>query len=316
MPELKHWTADDLPDLSGKTILITGANSGIGYEAALQLARMHADVVLGCRRPDSARAAADQIVKQFPGSTVEVLALDLSSRASIRAAADEFRSTHRKLDVLCNNAGVMALPYSKTFDGFEMQFGTNHLGHFALTGLLLEPLLAADGARVVTVSSGAHKIGAIRFDNLNWDKGYNRWRAYGQSKLANLLFMRELQRKAENAGAKLTSIGCHPGYAATNLQFGAARMRGSSFAEQFWNLMNSMFSQTAAMGALPTLYAAVAPEVEGGDYIGPDGFQEMWGYPAKVPMSAAARDTAVAAQLWDVSEKLTDVHYEALSQAR
>lgn len=316
MPDTKHWTADDLPDLSDKTILITGSNSGIGYEAALQFARVHANVILACRRPDSARAAADQIVKQFPGSSVEVLALDLSSLASIRAAADEFRSKHRKLDVLCNNAGVMALPYSKTADGFEMQFGTNHLGHFALTGLLLEPLLAADGARVVNVSSGAHKIGTIRFDDLESEKRYGRWTAYGQSKLANLLFMQELQRKAENAGAKLTSVGCHPGYAATNLQFGAARMRGSSFAEQFWDLMNRIFAQSAAMGALPTLYAAVAPDAEGGDYIGPDGFQEMWGYPTRVPMSAAACDAAVAARLWDVSEKLTDVHYEALNQAR
>ena len=316
MPDTKHWTADDLPDLSDKTILITGSNSGIGYEAALQFARVHANVILACRRPDSARAAADQIVKQFPGSSVEVLALDLSSLASIRAAADEFRGKHRKLDVLCNNAGVMALPYSKTADGFEMQFGTNHLGHFALTGLLLEPLLAADGARVVNVSSGAHKIGTIRFDDLESEKRYGRWTAYGQSKLANLLFMQELQRKAENAGAKLTSVGCHPGYAATNLQFGAARMRGSSFAEQFWDLMNRIFAQSAAMGALPTLYSAVAPDAKGGDYIGPDGFQEMWGYPTRVPMNAAACDAAVAARLWDVSEKLTDVHYEALNQAR
>lgn len=316
MPDSKPWTADNLPDLSGKTVLVTGANSGVGYEAALQFARVKAEVVLACRRPDSARAAADQINRQFPGTNVEVMQVDLSNLASIRAAAEDFRAKHRKLDILCNNAGVMAMPYARTGDGFEMQFGTNHLGHFALTGQLLEPLLAAGAARVVTVSSGAHKMGSIRFDDLNWERGYSKWRAYGQSKLANLLFMFEFQRKIDKAGVPLTSIGCHPGYAATNLQAAGSRARGSSFGEQFWNGMNQIFAQNAAMGALPTLYAAVAPEVQGGDYIGPDGFQEMWGNPVKVLTNAAARDAGVAARLWEVSEKLTDVHYEALKQAR
>jgi NAD(P)-dependent dehydrogenase (short-subunit alcohol dehydrogenase family) len=316
MPDSKRWTADDLPDLSGKTILITGANSGIGYEAAIQFARVHANVILACRRPDSAQRAADQITKLFPGSNVEVLALDLSSLASVRAAAGAFQQAHPKLDVLCNNAGVMALPYTRTVDGFEMQFGTNHLGHFALTGLLLESLLAAGDARVVTVSSGAHKIGSIHFDDLTLERSYGKWSAYGQSKLANLLFMFELQRRAEKTGARLMSVACHPGYAATNLQFAGPRVRGSSFAERFWSVMNGMLAQNAAMGALPTLYAATAPDVHGGDYIGPDGFQEMWGNPVKVPVSNAARDVSTAARLWEVSEKLTGVSYNALSQPR
>jgi NAD(P)-dependent dehydrogenase (short-subunit alcohol dehydrogenase family) len=316
MADPRPWTVEDIPDLSGKTIIVTGANSGIGYEAALEFARAHAQVVLACRRPDSARGAIEQITKQAPGAALELMQVDLSSLASIRTAAESFRKDHRKLDVLCNNAGVMALPYARTADGFEMQFGTNHLGHFALTGLLLEPLLAADRARVVTVSSGAHKMGSIRFDDLNWERSYRKWFAYGQSKLANLLFMFELQRKADKAGAKLVSVGCHPGYAATNLQAAGSRARGSSIGERFWETVNGVFAQSAAMGALPTIYAASAPDVDGGDYIGPDGFQEMWGKPAKVPANAAAHDVAVAARLWEVSEKLTDVHYEALSRAR
>ncbi len=309
MPNAKPWTANDMPDLSGKTIIVTGGNSGIGYEAALQFARKRATTILACRNLDKANAAAAQIVASNPGATVEVMELDLSSLASIRNFADAFHKSRRNLDALVNNAGVMALPYRKTVDGFEMQFGTNHLGHFALTGLLLDALLAADGARVVNVSSGAHRMGRIRFDDLQWERSYYKWFAYGQSKLANLLFTFELQRRADKAGAKLLAVGCHPGYAATNLQSAGPRMQGASGMESFWGTMNGMFAQSAGMGALPTLYAATSPEVRGGDYIGPDGIAEMWGHPVKVACSIAAKDPAVAARLWEVSEQLTNVHY-------
>jgi len=309
MPRMKPWTADDMPDLSGQTIIVTGGNSGIGYEAALQFARRNAHTILACRSVEKAGAAAKQIVASHPGAKVEVMELDLSRLASIHSFAEAFHKSHRTLNALVNNAGVMALPYRKTDDGFEMQFGTNHLGHFALTGLLLDALMASAGARVVNVSSGAHRMGRIRFDDLQWRNGYSKWRAYGQSKLANLLFTFELQRRADAAGAKLLAVGCHPGYAATNLQGAGPRMQGSSGMESFWRKMNSTFAQSSAMGALPTLYAATAPEVAGGDYIGPDGLAEMWGNPTKVKCSSAAKDGAVAARLWEVSEQLTNVHY-------
>ena len=313
MPD-KSWTADDIPDLSGKTIVVTGGNSGIGYEAALALARRHAQVVLACRNLDKANAAAAHIVASAPGAVLEVMQLDLSSLASVRAFADAYHKRHSELHVLCNNAGVMALPYRTTADGFEMQFGTNHLGHFALTGLLLDCLLKIDGARVVNVSSTGHRMGRIRFDDLQWKNGYRKWFAYGQSKLANLLFTFEMQRRVDACGAKLLSVACHPGYAATNLQAAGPKMEGSSFKEALIQFGNRFFSQSAAMGALPTLYAAVSPEVHGGDYIGPDGLGETWGHPVKVGCSAAAKDATVAARLWEISEQLTSVRFDALKR--
>jgi NAD(P)-dependent dehydrogenase (short-subunit alcohol dehydrogenase family) len=313
MPSQKAWASDDIPDLSGKTIIVTGGNSGIGYEAALEFARKRAKVVLACRDLGKARTAAAQITASSPTADVEVMALDLSSLASIRGFSDAFHLRHPALHVLCNNAGVMAIPYRLTTDGFEMQFGTNHLGHFALTGLLLGRLLTTKGARVVNVSSTGHRLGRIRFDDLQWKNNYSKWRAYGQSKLANLLFTLELQRRADVAGAKLLSVACHPGYAATNLQAVGPRMQGSSLLERLTEVGNKYLAQSAAMGALPTEYAAVAPEVHGGDYIGPDGFAEQHGHPKKVGRSAAARDAASAKKLWDVSEQLTDVHYDAFT---
>ena len=308
MADKKPWTADDIPDLSGKTIVVTGGNSGIGYEAALALARKRAEVILACRDLGKARTAAAQIAASA-GAKVDVMELDLSNLASVRGFSDAFHLKHQALDVLCNNAGVMAIPYRQTADGFEMQFGTNHLGHFALTGLLLDRLLATDGARVVNVSSGAHRMGKIRFDDLQWKNGYRKWSAYGQSKLANLLFTLELQRKVNAAGRKLLAVACHPGYAATNLQAAGPRMQGSSMLESLFSVGNSLLAQSAAMGALPTEYAAVAPDVHGNDYIGPDGIGELWGTPEHVGRSAAAQDGAVASRLWEVSEQLTNVHY-------
>ena len=310
-----RWTANDLPNLSGKVIVVTGGNSGIGYEAALQFARKRARVVLACRDLGKARIAVDQIKAASPDAELDAMQLDLANLASVRGFADAFHIQHKKLDVLCNNAGVMALPYRQTVDGFEMQFGTNHLGHFALTGLVLDRLLATENSRVVTVSSGFHKMGRIRFDDLQWKTGYRKWLAYAQSKLANLLFTLELQRRLDAAGAKLISVGCHPGYAATNLQAAGPKMQGSSLMESLTDVGNRLFAQSAAMGALPTLYAATAPDVRGGDYIGPNGLGELWGNPVKVGCSASARDAAAATRLWEISERLTNVRYDLLSPA-
>jgi NAD(P)-dependent dehydrogenase (short-subunit alcohol dehydrogenase family) len=309
MPPTKAWTTNDLPDLSGKRIVVTGGNSGIGFQAAGEFARKGASVVLACRSIEKARAAATQITAAHPHTAVEVMELDLSILESVRNFARTFRAKHRNLHVLCNNAGVMALPHRRTANGFEMQFGTNHLGHFALTGLLLEPLLRTEGARVVTVSSSAHRMGRIQFDDLQWERSYSEWLAYGQSKLANLLFTFELHRRAKRAGANMISVACHPGYAATNLQAAGTRMQGFWMLETAMDFANQLFAQSAAMGALPLLYAAAASDVGGGDYIGPDGLGELRGHPIKVSCSADARDPATARRLWDISEQLTGVRF-------
>jgi NAD(P)-dependent dehydrogenase (short-subunit alcohol dehydrogenase family) len=313
MSQRSVWTADDLPDLGGRTLIITGANSGLGYEAALGFAGKGAQVVLACRDPGRAKGALDAIRAAHPDARLEALELDLASLTSVRRFADAFLASGRDLHVLCNNAGVMAIPYRKTADGFEMQLGTNHLGHFALTGLLLERLLATPGSRVVNVSSTAHRFGSIRFDDLHWERRYSPWRAYGQSKLANLLFTYELQRRLEARGADPIAVACHPGYAATNLQLAGPRMQESAPLESLAGLANRIFAQSAAMGVLPTVFAAAAPTVRGGDYIGPDGFMEQAGYPKKVRSSAASHDREVAARLWEISETLTGVRYGALS---
>jgi hypothetical protein len=304
------WTANDIPAQAGKTFVITGANSGIGYQAALQLAGRGAQVVLACRDQRKGRAAVEAITAAHPSAAVTVMELDLADLASIRRFADALRAAHPALHGLCNNAGVMAIPRRTTADGFEMQFGTNHLGHFALTGLLLEPLLATAGARVVNVSSNAHKFGRMRWDDLQWEHRYRKWFVYSQSKLANLLFTYELQRRLTGAG--VVSVACHPGYSATNLQTAGARMQGSSIGETVMELANRLFAQSAAMGALPTLYAATAPDVRGGDYIGPDGFGEQTGYPKQVQSNARSHDGEAQRRLWEISEQLTGVRYEAL----
>jgi NAD(P)-dependent dehydrogenase (short-subunit alcohol dehydrogenase family) len=301
------WTANEMPDLGGKTIVVTGANSGLGLEASRAFARRRACVVLACRNVEKAEAARNDILGSAPGADVEARPLDLASLASVRAFAESFLSSNRRLDVLCNNAGVMALPRRETVDGFEMQFGTNHLGHFALTGLLLPLLERTPKARVVTQSSSAHRMGRIDFDDLHGRQHYWRWRAYGQSKLANLLFAYELQRRLEKKNADVISVACHPGYAATELQFAAARMERLTWMEHLFALGNRLFAQDAATGSLPMLYAATAPDVHGGDYIGPDAFAELWGYPVKVDSSAASHDVPSAAHLWEVSRDLTGV---------
>ncbi len=307
------WTAADVPEQSGRVAVVTGANSGLGSETALGLAAKGAHVVLACRDAAKAQSALVVIRTRCPLASIEVLALDLASLASIRAFADAVGTRHARLDLLCNNAGVMAIPQRRTADGFEMQLGTNHLGHFALTGLLLPQLLATPKSRVVSVSSSAHRPGRIHWDDLQLERSYGKWHAYAQSKLANLLFAFELDRRLRKAGASVISVAAHPGYAATNLQAVGARMEGARISEKIFALGNKLFAQSAAMGALPTLYAATAAAVQGGDYFGPDGFSEMWGHPRKVGSTARSKDLADAARLWELSEKLTDVRFAALS---
>lgn len=314
MARARGWTAADLPDLSGRVCVVTGGNSGIGLETARELARKGGVVVIACRDAAKAGAAIDEIRSGVPHAALEALPLDLSDLASIRKFAAALRGRHSRIDVLCNNAGVMAIPYRRTADGFEMQLGTNHLGHFALTGLLLDLLLAAPDARVVTVSSNAHRIGRIDFDDLQGARRYSKWRAYAQSKLANLLFAYELARRAEKGGTRLVSVAAHPGYAATNLQGSSARMQGSRLAARIFALGNRLVAQSPAMGALPALYAAAAPGVRSGDYYGPAGPGQHWGPPRKVASSARSHDREAAGRLWDVSAALTGVPYDALGR--
>jgi len=306
------WTTSDMPDLKGRVIAVTGANSGLGFEASRGFAGRGARVVMACRNASKAEEARQKILGEHRGANVEVQTLDLASLASVRRFAQDLAQRTDRLDVLCNNAGVMALPRRETADGFEMQFGTNHLGHFALTALLLPTLLATPDARVVTTSSGAHKMGRMNFDDLHGKSSYGKWTAYGQSKLANLLFAYELDRRLKRKRATAISVACHPGYSATELQSAGPKMEGSSFMERMMELGNRLLSQDAATGTLPTLYAATAADVQGGDYIGPDGIGELWGHPKKVESNARSHDPEVAARLWKVSEELTGVSYAAL----
>ncbi len=297
------WTEADIPDQSGRVALVTGANSGIGFEAARALGAHGATVLLGCRDAAKGADAINRIHESAPDADVTVLPLDLADLASVRAAAAHVNDTYQGLDLLINNAGVMALPKQTTADGFEMQFGTNHLGHFALTGLLLDRLDAAPAARVVSVSSQGHRMGRINFDDLGGDRGYHRWLRYGQSKVANLLFTYELQRRLAAAGATTIAVACHPGGSNTNL----ARDAGKLMA--LFQPMADRIMQSAAMGALPTLRAAVDPAVKGGEYYGPDGLGQQAGHPVKVHSNAYSHHRDVAAHLWLVSEEMTGVEY-------
>jgi NAD(P)-dependent dehydrogenase (short-subunit alcohol dehydrogenase family) len=285
------WTTADMSSQEGRTFVITGANSGIGLEAARALGAAGARVVVACRDTSKGEHAVAELDGDFA-----VHRLDLADLSSVRAFAGELAGD---VDVLINNAGVMAVPRSKTADGFEMQLGTNHLGHFALTGLLLGRIRD----RVVTISSGAHRMGRINFGDLQSERRYQRWMAYGQSKLANLLFMMELQRRLDAAGSPLRSVAAHPGYAATNLQ-----SHTESIQDQVMGLFNHVIAQSAAMGALPTLYAATE-DVPGGAYVGPDGLLEQRGHPHLVDMSGAAKNEDAARRLWEVSEEVTGVTF-------
>ena len=305
-PTAHRWSADRLPDQTGRTILVTGANSGLGKQMSIALAGAGARVLLGCRDAGRAAAALADVAAAASGPAPEVVPMDLASLGSVEQAAADLAERAPVLDVLVNNAGIMAVPRALTVDGFESQFGTNHLGHFALTGRVLPLLLAARAPRVVTVSSDAHRIGRIRFDDLTGERRYNAWLAYGQSKLANLLFTLELQRRATEAGSPLVAVAAHPGYSATNLV--ASGPGRSSLLGPVTRLGEKLLAQSDAMGALPQLYAATMPDVLGGDYYGPGGLGGMKGHPARVNSTKAARDGDVARRLWQVSETLTGVH--------
>ncbi len=296
----QHWTENDIPDQTGRIAIVTGANSGIGYDTARVLAQKGATVIMACRNLQKGNQAADKIKALNPTGSVNVMQLDLGDLDSVSAFAAAYREQYDRLDLLINNAGVMMPPYGKTTQGFEQQFGINHLGHFALTGLLLDRLNATPQARIVTVSSTAHRFGSINFDDLNWEQNYAPQGAYGQSKLANLLFTYELQRKLNAAGQGTLAVAAHPGWTATNLQQHSG----------LFQRLNPLLAQTTDMGALPTLYAALAPTVQGGDYFGPGGFMEMRGYPKKVKSNEKSHDEAVARRLWTVSEELTNVNYQ------
>ena len=292
------WTSADIPDQTGRTAVITGANTGLGYETARALAAKGAHVVLAVRNLDKGKAAADLIVRRYPGADVSVQELDLTSLTSIRAAADELRARHDRIDLLINNAGVMMTPKQTTQDGFELQFGTNHLGHFALTGLLLDRVLVTPGSRVVTISSNGHRFGSIRFDDLQSERSYDRTRAYGQSKLANLLFTYELQNRL--ASTDTIAVAAHPGSSATELGRNLPKIVEWGFG---------LTVQSSEMGALPQLRAATDPTVRGGQYYGPGGLLQMRGYPKLVSSNRRSHDVAAQKRLWAVSEELTGVTY-------
>jgi NAD(P)-dependent dehydrogenase (short-subunit alcohol dehydrogenase family) len=299
------WTAADIPDQSGRVAVITGANTGLGYWTAEMLADKGAHVVLAVRNLDKGKDAVDRITAKSPKADVALQQLDLTSLDEIRKTAEELKAAHERIDLLINNAGVMYTDKATTKDGFELQFGTNHLGHFAFTGLLLDRLLPVQGSRVVTVSSIGHRIIAkIHFDDLQWERSYNRVAAYGQSKLANLMFTYGLQRRLAAKGAPTVALAAHPGGSDTELTRNIPRLL-KPVVDVVW----PMFSQSAEMGALPTVRAATDPSAQGGQYYGPDGIGEQRGYPKVVKSSKQSHDEAIQRRLWTVSEELTGVTY-------
>lgn len=289
-----EWQESDTPIMTGKVVIVTGANRGIGVETARVLAQRGATVIMACRNLEKAHRAAEQIERLNPVGELVVMALDLADLDSVRSFAAAFKERFERLDLLINNAGIMVRPFDTTKQGFESQFGTNHLGHFALTGLLLDVINETGNGRVVTVSSIAHRFGEMDFNDLNWQsREYDKMKAYGQSKLANLLFTFELQRRLEAAGHDTIAVAAHPGYTATNTN----------------DSMSKMIAQEQTIGALPTLYAATSDKVQGGDFIGPSGWGELGGTPQRVQANEAAQSEADARLLWEVSETLTGVSY-------
>ena len=306
---MTRWTVDQIPDQSGRIVLVTGANSGLGFQTSRALARAGARVLMGCRDQQRADRAFDDIKSEVPEAQIEIVSLDLASLDSVRAAASDVANRTDRLDVLVNNAGVMAIPRHETADGFEMQFGTNHLGHFALTGLLLDRILRAPSSRIVTVSSNAHRAGRMNFADLQGARTYRRWLAYGQSKLSNLLFAYELQRRLEASGESTISVAAHPGFAATHLQAVGPEMTGRRLVGRVMALGNRLLAQSDEQGALPQLYAATAPDVRGGEYFGPSGLAEQRGHPKRVRSNRRSHDAEAARRLWQISEELTGITY-------
>lgn len=300
------WTVENIPDLSGKVTVVTGANSGLGFESSKEFARKGANVVMACRSMEKGQVAKNKIIEEISDASAEVMHLDLASLKSVHQFADEFKGKYDRLDVLLNNAGIMFTPYGKTEDGFEIQFGTNHLGHFALTGLLLGLVTKTPKSRVVNVSSIGHSMVVMDFSDLNWEKSrYNTMGAYGRSKLANLLFTYELQRRFESAGINSIAVAAHPGASKTNLARHTNRIL-------YTILLIIAARAHAARGALPQIRASVDPDVKGGEYYGPDGFREMRGSPVLVQSNAASHNETDAKKLWEVSEELTQIKYNLI----
>lgn len=296
----QKWNTENIPDQKGKVSIVTGASSGIGFEAARVLANKNATIIIAVRNTEKGNIAAKKIRAQYKNSDVYVMELDLASLDSVKSFAKLFKEKYNKLDLLINNAGVMIPPYSKTENGFELQFGTNHLSHFALTGLLIDLLKITKDSRIVNVSSAAHKYGTIDFNDLNWEKRkYKAWRAYGDSKISNLYFTYELQRKLDKGKSNLKVTAAHPGWTGTDLQ------RHSGLLE----FMNPFFAMKTWQGALPTLRAATDETASGGDYFGPDGWHEWRGYPIKVESNKLSHDKSIAAKLWKISEELTGIKF-------
>ena len=294
------WDSKNISDQTGKAVIITGSNSGIGLETAKALAGKNANVIIAVRNLKKGHAAIDIIKDQYPDAQAIAMELDLGALSSVNAFADKFKETHSRLDLLINNAGVMVPPYQKTADGFELQMGTNHLGHFALTGMLMDLIKQTPGSRIVNVSSMAHKGGNIDFDDLQWERRkFKKWSAYGDSKIANLYFTYALQKRLNNENSHVIVATAHPGWTATDLQ----RHTG------LFSRLNPFFAQTIPMGALPTLYAATAPDVRGMDFFGPSGFMEIKGYPKKVQSSSRSKIPDLAEKLFKVSEELTCVTF-------
>lgn len=301
------WSANNMPDQSGRVVVITGANSGVGYESAVALAQKGARVVMACRSVNKAEDAHRELLKRASGAQVDILPLDLGSLKSVREFSENFNARYDRLDILMNNAGIMIPPYGKTEDGFESQFGTNHLGHFALTGLVLPKLLKTPGSRIVNVSSGAYLQATMNFEDLQSENEYNAWGAYAQSKLANILFTQELQRKLDAAGADTISVASHPGFARTNLQ------KVENNANSQFNLITFLMpimSQSAQIGAIYQLYAATMPTVRGAEFYGPRWM--LKGDVVRVEVTARGKDVNKAARLWAISEELTGVRYTVL----
>ncbi len=302
-----NWTTSDIPDLTGKVTIVTGANSGLGFETSKELARKGAIVIMACRNMEKAQAAYDEIKAEIPSANIELMTLDLASLDSVKQFVEAFKAKYQRLDQLINNAGIMMVPYGKTVDGFERQVGTNHLGHFALTGQLMDLIEQTSGARVVNVSSMGHRMGSMDFDNLLYEDGneYSPMGAYGRSKLANLLFTKGLQARFEAQNTDAIAVSAHPGGSNTNL---AGHMEDQTVFKLLSPVLERMM-QSAAMGALPQIRAAVDPDVKGGEYYGPSGFMEQTGYPVRVQSNAASHNEADTNQLWKVSEELTGIKY-------
>ncbi len=310
------WSEADIPTQTGRTWVVTGANSGLGLVTARELARAGAEVILGCRDPERGKRALEDVSAAASGPKPRLIRLDLADLSSVREFARVVSETVEALDGLVNNAGVMAPPRGETADGFELQLGTNHLGHFALTGLVLDRLMAADGeSRVVTVSSVAHRTGSMEWDDLQGTESYSRWRRYGQSKLSNLLFAYELARRSAAGDWGISSLAAHPGYAATHLQSSGPGLGGGIVSVMNVAVMKvtNLIAQSDEMGALPSLYAATVPEAPSGAYVGPSGPGEARGYPKLVGSSQASRSEEDAKRLWEISEELTGVRYPASS---